>query len=62
MSYRVDPDIKEARTSPLPQDRCNHVAQRLLDCLHVGRGQKVRHVCVKKISLDIALDSDCGCD
>jgi zinc metalloprotease ZmpB len=61
MSYRVDPDIKEARTPPRPDDRCNHVAQGLLDCLDVGRSQKVRHVRVKKVSLDIELESD-GCD
>jgi hypothetical protein len=62
MTYRVDPDLATVRKAPTTDDRCNHVAQGLLDCLHVGRGQKVRHVCVKKVSLDIELDSSCSCD
>jgi hypothetical protein len=62
MSYRVDPDITQPRTPPTPRDRCNHVAEGLLGCLHVGKGQKVRHVCVRKVSLDIELENDCDCD
>ena len=61
MSYQLDPDMKQAPPRTPPADRCTHVAQSLLDCLHVGRGQKVRHVCVKKVSLDVELDSECDC-
>ena len=59
MATAAQPDAKPA---PVRIDRCQHIAQGLLDCLHVGRGQKVRHLCVKKVSLDIELDSDCRCD
>jgi hypothetical protein len=62
MSYQLDPDMKQAPTRGRPDDRCEHIAKGLLDCLHVGRGQKVRHVCVRKVSLDIELDNDCRCD
>jgi zinc metalloprotease ZmpB len=62
MSYQLDPDMKQAPTRGRPGDRCEHIAKGLLDCLHVGRGQKVRHVCVRKVSVDIELDNDCRCD
>lgn len=62
MIYRLDPD-KSATLPPKPGagSDCNDKAAALLDCLKLG-GAKVQKVCVKKVSLDIQLDNDCGCD
>lgn len=63
MSYHVDPDLIEPASGKGGRDaRCNQAAQGLLDCLHVGGGQKVRRVCVKRISVEIEFNNDCGCD
>jgi hypothetical protein len=62
MIYRLDPD-KSATLPPKAGggSDCNDKAAALLDCLKLG-GAKVSKVCVKKVSLDIQLDHDCGCD
>ncbi|HNF68333.1 MAG TPA: hypothetical protein PLL28_03105 [Chitinophagales bacterium] len=62
MTYRIDPDKKEPGYIPGKKDRCTDKAQDLLDCLHLNSG-KVKKVCIKKVSLDIELNSDnCQCD
>ncbi len=64
MTYQIDPDL--AKTSGGVQlqgvEECSDAAQKLLNCLNVAGDKKVKKVCVKKVSLDIELDSDCGCD
>jgi hypothetical protein len=62
MTYRLDPDLKAPMNQP-PDDKakCNDKANDLLKCLNLDGG-KVTKVCVKKVSLDIALDNDCKCD
>jgi zinc metalloprotease ZmpB len=62
MTYRLDPELKEPSGGPRRPGACNDKAAELLKCLDLG-GAKVKNVCVKKVSLDIELDSDCGkCD
>ncbi len=39
---------------------CNQTAQGLLDCL--GVSGRVKKVCIKTLSEDIKLDSNCVCD
>jgi hypothetical protein len=61
MTYLLDPSIiKSTRTLPSPRD-CTGTAAALLDCLKIP-GQKVKKVCVKKVSVDIELKNDCDCD
>ena len=61
MIYRLDPD-KKATQPPKPAGQdCTDKAAALLDCLKLG-GAKVSKVCIKKVSLDIQMDNDCGCD
>jgi hypothetical protein len=61
MTYQLNPDIaKPTRTPPVGRD-CTGPAGALLDCLHLP-GQKVKKVCVKKVSLDIELKNDCERD
>lgn len=61
MSYYVDPNLKRPSGGKQPPSKdCGPVAQKLLDCLHLG-DHKVKKVCVKKVSVDIELDNDC-CD
>jgi hypothetical protein len=61
MTYQLNPDIaKPTRTPPVGRD-CTGPAGALLDCLHLP-GQKVKKVCVKKVSLDIELKNDCDRD
>jgi zinc metalloprotease ZmpB len=63
MSYHVDPNLKTTSGGKQPGGQhCDGAAQKLLDCLKVGGGKKVKKVCVKKVSIDIELDNDCGCD
>ena len=63
MSYYVDPDLKQPSGGKPPHGKdCDGAAQKLLDCLKVGGGKKVKKVCVKKVSVDIELDNDCCCD
>jgi hypothetical protein len=61
MTYHVDPDMKEPVRPGRPAEPCKDVAQDLVDCLKVSGGRKVKKVCVKKIAVDIELDSDCDC-
>jgi zinc metalloprotease ZmpB len=63
MSYYVDPNLKKPSGGKQPSGKdCDGAAQKLLDCLKISGGKKVKKVCVKKISIDIELDNDCGCD
>jgi hypothetical protein len=63
MSYFVDPDMTEpSHGRGRPGTQCKDVAQELLDCLKLSGDRKVKKVCVKKVSVDIQLDNDCGCD
>jgi hypothetical protein len=62
MTYHVDPDVtKPVRSQPGKNADCATAAGALLDCIKLP-GQKVKKVCVKKVSLDIELDNSCGCD
>lgn len=63
MSYYVDPNLaKPSGGKQLPGKDCGDAAQKLLDCLNIPSDNKVKKVCVKKVSLDIKLDNDCDCD
>jgi hypothetical protein len=63
MSYYVDPDLEKPSGGKQPSGKdCGDAAQKLLDCLTISGERKVKKVCVKKVSLDIELDNDCGCD
>ncbi len=60
MTYRVDPDKKAPGYVPGVKGKCKDKAQDLLKCLNLGDAS-VKHVCVKKVSLDIELNNDCSC-
>jgi zinc metalloprotease ZmpB len=62
MTYRLDPDRKEAAGDGRPKEPCRDLAQHLVDCLKVSGGRKVKKVCVKKVALDVELENDCDCD
>jgi len=63
MTYHVDPNLKATSGGrPTKGQDCDNAAQKLLDCLKVGGDQKVKKVCLKKVSVDIELDDGCGCD
>lgn len=63
MSYYVDPDLKKpSGGKQTPGKDCDGAAQKLLDCLSISGDQRVKKVCVKKVSVDIELANDCGCD
>lgn len=63
MSYYIDPDLRKPSGGKQPPGKdCDGAAQKLIECLKVSGGKKVKKVCVKKVSLDIELDNDCGCD
>jgi len=63
MSYYVDPNLKKPSGGKQPPGKdCGAAALKLLDCLQVSGGKKVKKVCVKKVSVDIELDNECGCD
>ena len=60
MSYYVDPQLSKPSGGKQPVGKdCGGAAQKLLDCLDLSGGGKVKKVCVKKVSVDIELDSDC---
>jgi hypothetical protein len=64
MTYYLDPNLKQPFNTPgvKIKDDCKEKANDLLQCLNIGAGsQKIKKVCVKKVSLDIELDNDCGC-
>lgn len=62
MSYYVDPNLKRPSGGKQPSGKdCDGAAQKLLDCLKISGGKKVKKVCVKRVSLDVELDNDC-CD
>lgn len=62
MSYYVDPNLKKPSGGKQPSGKdCDGAAQKLLDCLKMSGGKKVKKVCVKRVSLDVELDNDC-CD
>lgn len=63
MSYYVDPSLKKPSGGKQPPEKdCDNAAQKLLDCLKISGGKKVKKICVKKVSVDIELDNDCDCD
>lgn len=63
MTYQVDPDLlKPPPIKDRPGTQCKDAAQDLLDCLKLPGKQKVKKVCVTRVSVDIALDNDCDCD
>lgn len=63
MSYYVDPNLKKPSGGRLPSGKdCGDTAQKLLDCLNIPSDNKVKKVCVTKVSIDIKLDNDCACD
>jgi hypothetical protein len=67
MSYYVDPTLSKPSGGKQACGKdCDDAAKKLLDCLKVGCGTKVKKVRVKKVSVDIELDNDCdrgcGCD
>ena len=60
MAYHVDPNLSTTSGGLPPKGHCcDLAAQALLDCLKVGGDQKVKKVSVKKVSIDIELDSGC---
>jgi zinc metalloprotease ZmpB len=64
MVYHVDPELEMPYNDLTPEDRkegCRDKAKQLLDCLNLPGG-KVKKVCVRKVALDIEMESDCGCD
>ncbi|WP_136666830.1 hypothetical protein [Flavobacterium sp. H122] len=58
MTYRLDAN-KHAVTT-IKDDNCKIAATELLNCLNLGTN-RVKKVCVKKVSLDIEIDNDCKC-
>ncbi|MEO8429124.1 MAG: hypothetical protein ABI651_18690 [Verrucomicrobiota bacterium] len=63
MTYAIDPERTRAVNGQADSstDKCGAKAQDLLRCLALNAGQ-VSKVCVKKVSLDIEIKGDCGCD
>lgn len=62
MTYRLDPEMKEPVNQPdNGKSKCIDKANDLVKCLNLG-DNKVKKVCVTKISLDIEMDNDCKCD
>lgn len=63
MSYYVDPDLsRPSGGKQTPEKDCDGAAQNLLECLNISGDNKVKKVCVKKVSVDIELENACGCD
>lgn len=62
MSYYVDPSLEKPSGGKQPPGKTrDDTAQKLLDCLNISGGQKVKKVCVKKVSVDFELENDCDC-
>ena len=60
MTYQIDPDLRGASGGkPKPGADCQKAADKLLDCLNVSGGRKVKKVRIKKVTLDVELDNDC---
>jgi hypothetical protein len=62
MTYYVDPDMGIPAGAGRPKEQCQDVAQKLVDCLKVSGGRRVKKVRVKKVAVDIELENDCDCD
>lgn len=63
MVYRIDPDL-DFPFNDRPKDgkeKCRDKAKQLLDCLDLP-GDKVKRVCVRKISIDVEMEGDDCCD
>lgn len=61
MTYSLDPDLKPPKAAQ--SGSCAVTAGgALLDCLRLSGAHKVKKVCVKKITVDLEIDNDCGCD
>ncbi len=51
MTYQIDPDrMGPSGGKPKPGAECQKAADRLLDCLKVSGGRKVKKVCIKKVT------------
>lgn len=55
MTYRIDPKMRKPANICKP--KCEIEASKLLDCLNI-KGQKVKDVKIKSISVDIEIDND----
>jgi hypothetical protein len=61
MTYRLDANKKDTGyTQGSATGVCIDKATDLLKCLKLG-DNKIKNVCVKKVSIDIELDNDCKC-
>lgn len=62
MTYAVDPDrVKSSRPKDRPDLKSN-AGQDLLDCLKLPIKQKVKKVCLSRVSVDLILENDCDCE
>lgn len=65
MVYRIDPELDLPFNDRTPVDKkegCRDKAKQLLDCLNL-RGGKVKRVRVRKVAIDVEMESDAyGCD
>jgi hypothetical protein len=60
MSYYVDPSLTRPSGGKQAGGKdCDVAAVKLLDCLNLSGGKKIKKVCVKKVSVDLELDNDC---
>jgi len=62
MTYRIDPELKEPVNGPgdSVHEPCDKL-RKLMECLDIEK-KDIKKVCVKKISVDIVLETDCDCD
>jgi len=65
MVYRIDPELDMPFNDRTPEDKkegCRDKAKQLLDCLNLPGG-KVKQVRVRKVAIDVEMESDDrGCD
>ena len=63
MTYLVDPDrVKPNPRKDRPGLKCNDAGQDLIDCLKLPIKQKVKKVCLTRVSVDLILENDCDCE
>ncbi|MFL6215774.1 MAG: hypothetical protein ACJ74J_17965 [Blastocatellia bacterium] len=63
MVYQMDPELEIPFNDRTPEDKkegCRDTARQLLDCLDMPSG-KVKRVHVRKIAIDVEMQSDDGC-
>jgi hypothetical protein len=64
MVYRIDPELDMPFNDRTPEDKkegCRDKAKQPLDCLNLPGG-KVKRVRVRKVAIDVEMDSDDCCD